>query len=158
MAKRVSARFFANSRDVRRAHVGGKQRRSCTHGLPRLNPPRRPNTMVCSNFHILLESNNVTTRRAAPGRAWKSRATTTGRGNLPADIISPPIYHISAHARLGSARLANGVPSSSARSARADRGNNDRMERTMGARAGENAASSRRGNAVAAPTFDSADP
>lgn len=149
MAKRVS-RPFAKNRDVRLASVGNKGARVPTALTPSESARRRPSTMACSNFHILLESNNVTTRRA-----WKSCGAPLPRpvaATCP-QILSHPRSTIYQRARLASRLLAR-------LDLRVDRGNNDRMERTMGAHArAENAASDERRVSRARADFrDSADP
>lgn len=108
----------AKNRDIRRSPVGNKG--TCVPTGALLSESVGTHTMACSNFHILLESNNVTTRR-------RRGNPTTGRrgGNLqPARryYLTPDVPYISERSCVPAARL----------DPRFDRGNNDRMERTMG--------------------------
>lgn len=85
-------------------------------------------TMESSNFHILLESNNVTTRRRRGNpMARRNHDRSQQQSATRAQILSHPRCTIYQRER------AKPRPRRPARSARFDRGNNDRMERTMGA-------------------------
>lgn len=112
----------AKNRDIRRSRWETKAR-VYPRGSYCLNPHTEAAQWLCSNFHILLESNNVTTRR---------RGNPTARRNherpQPARrryYLTPPIYHVSAQSEQAASPPPRLDP-------RFDRGNNDRMERTMG--------------------------
>jgi len=95
--------------------------------VPMRRPCLSPHTMACSNFHILLESNNVTTHRR--GNRTARRNHDRSRRNLqPACryYLTPDVPYISV------SEWASCVPTARL-DPRFDRGNNDRMERTMGA-------------------------
>jgi len=105
---------------------GGKQRhRVPTAGAPIVNPNPPILTIARSNFHILLESNN------AKRPADRSRAARNLRGYY----LTPDLPYISARAR---ARERASVPAARLDPRWIDRGNNDRMERTMDAHTGGN--------------------
>jgi len=110
----AQGKIVAKNRDI--LAVGNKGTRVPTAGASTVNPNPPIRTIARSNFHILLESNNEAPRRwksAAGYHADRSRAAHI----TCADIISPPIYHISARARERASERASERPRRSARSA-----------------------------------------
>lgn len=91
-----------------------------------------------SDFHILLESNNV--ERQAADHAGSPLAHQQRASNGYTVYLTPDLPYISVRARARAREEASERAFASVLAARLDprridRGNNDRMERTMGARA-----------------------